>query len=127
MEKFKVGQRVECKVCGWGTIKHIKDSIYSYPIEYEGDNGKVLLYTEDGRLYNYSNICLSPYGWNVSEKEPEFKEGELVWVKKDGDESWHCRYYAYYKNCKHNCYEVQKKNGETHSCDYIKKFEDIPF
>jgi hypothetical protein len=128
MEKFKVGQRVECLLYGWGTIKYIKDfKMYDYPIKFEFDNGKNEHYTRDGRLTKNSNITLSPYGWKVSEKEPEFKEGELVWVKKDGDETWNCRYYAYCKNGKHNCYEVQKKNGETHAWDFIKKFDDIPF
>ena len=127
MEKFKVGQRVECKVCGWGTIKHIKDSIYSYPIEYEGDNGKVLLYTEDGRFYKYSSICLSPYGWNVSEKEPEFKEGELVWVRDSTGDNWQARYYSFYKDGKHYCFKGQTKEGGSIMWENIKKFDDIPF
>lgn len=126
--KFKVGQRVECLLYGWGTVMNIQeDENIPYPIKVKLDSSGYEYYNKDGIYITKQRITLSPYGWEVKEKEPEFKEGELVWVKQYENDTWHCRYYSHKDGVNHHCFINQEKKGSTYSTTYIKKFDDIPF
>lgn len=124
--KFKVGQRVECFLLGWGTIQRI-DDFGDHPIIIHFDNGKKQTFTLDGKDY-YENLypSLSIHGWTREEKHPEFESGELVWVSYNFI-NWDARYYSHFEDDRHRCFLDHKKEGSTKAWGYIRKFEDRPF
>ena len=126
--KFKVGQRVYCLVNGEGKITEIKKtSEYDeVPIKVVFEDGRHDYYTIEGKYYDTSVVSLSPYGWEVKEKQPEFETGERVWVSDDND-YWLCYYYSHCNNGIHYCFVNQQKVGNAIKWDYVRKFYDIPF
>ena len=123
--KFKVGQTVYCLIYGKGIITNINDSSV-YRVRVCFDSRQKVSYTADGRIFEIANITLSPYGWEVKEKQPEFETGERVWVSDDND-YWLCYYYSHCNNGIHYCFFNQQKVGNALKWDYVRKFDDIPF
>lgn len=125
--KFKIGQSVECLIAGKGIVKKADKENYGldYPVHVVFQNGNILTYTIDGRMSENANISLTTGTWKVEEilPEPEFQEGQPVWVRDADDQVWRLRYYSHKENKNHFVFCEQQKSGRPINYNFIKPFE----
>lgn len=124
--KFKVGKQVECILYGEGKVTSINND-KKYPVVVEFEDGRKEKYSHEGVYLPEARPTLSPYGWEIKEKQPEFETGERVWCYIKANETWNCRYYSHYERGLHFVFEAQKKEGRTIGYVEVHKFDDIPF
>lgn len=124
--KFKVGQPVECLLFGKGIIEAI-DKDYGCTIMVRFGNEDAHYYTKEGKYHADGRATLTPGNWNIEENlpEPEFEEGQPVWVRDEDDQEWRLRYYSHKENKKHFVFYEQKKSGGGIDYNFIKPFEGI--
>jgi hypothetical protein len=124
--KFKIGQKVQCLINGNGIVENISNETdYYYPVYVKFDNGKIYTYSIEGKASILSNITLTTGTWKVEEilPEPEFQEGQPVWVRDADDQVWRLRYYSHKENKNHFVFCEQQKSGRPINYNFIKPFE----
>lgn len=96
---FETGDRVYdfTKGLGWGTIKQIiPNSNIDYPIMVLFDNGELVSYTLDGKIYEndpHPTLSFTEYDLvkgGFSQERPEIlpERGDIVWVRDVQDGIW---------------------------------------
>lgn len=105
---FETGDRVYdfTKGLGWGTIKQIILSNIDYRIMVSFDNGELVSYTLDGKIYeNDPHPTLSFTEYNLttggfSQERPEMppeilpEKGSIVWVRDEEHHVWKIAYFV---------------------------------
>lgn len=97
---FKVGDNVFWYRKGWGKITNIKNDENPIVVDF---NGLLRTFTIDGKYHvNDPSPTLSFTEYNFitggfSQVRPrlDLKEGELIWVRNDGEEWLYKRFYAW--------------------------------
>ena len=102
---FETGDRVYdfTKGLGWGTIKQIiPNSNIDYPIMVSFDNGELVSYTLDGKIYendphptlSFTESDLVKGGFSQGRPEILPERGDIVWVRNDKDGKWKIAHFV---------------------------------
>lgn len=131
MEKqiFKVGDRVYDINSGWGKVISVRSDLYPIRVDFASHSES---YSKDGKYCMTMKATLSFTEYALEgfsqEREHEFKDGDLVWVRDNDLQMWQVRFLKTVKQTQFQfvCYDNQDKSSDTSCWKYCLPFEDNP-
>jgi hypothetical protein len=122
---FDIGDKVNCKVYGEGTVTAIKgsDKGFAVVVTFERKESYfVITYTFDGKLDDNSEVCLTRGRWLISEEytEHNIKYGDPVLYSNNG-KKWFIGFFVGLENNKFVITTDADLTGPSNSYKYCKK------
>jgi hypothetical protein len=126
---LEVGSKVFSTQNGWGYVIFLDSLAYGYPITVDFQGIKKGFSADGFDAITDKHPTLFLEEKDLTQNLPQFKKGDLVWVRRDESEDWRAKYfYGLEKNGIYRAYTYQnKEEGSFSYYNFCLPFEPRPF